>query len=195
MCQNMLRLDFGPDDFPPEFQVGFIFAVLDERVPLVLDVKNFVRDFGFSEGLVVFFDQFFEVQVEIGFRIDDFALIGGEVVVRVFAEFLQFVNAIEEDFVELEEVLFLFAIEGGFLLLEMLFKLGDEFVHFGFPFLSDVIEVLLFGGSRGKFCEFLFGRFGCFFELGDFLLFLLDEFEDCFFIEFLVSVLHSDVLS
>ncbi len=58
----------------------------------------------------------------------------------------------------------------------MLFKLGDEFVHFSFPFFSDVIEVLLFGGSRGKFCEFLFGGFGCFFEVGDFLLFLLDEF-------------------
>lgn len=195
MCQNVFWLNFCSDDFPSQFEVSFVFAVLDERVPLVLDVEDFIGDFGFTEGLVVLFNQFFEVQVEVCFRIDDFALIGGEVVVRVFAEFLQFINTVNKDFVELKEVLFLFTIEGSFLLFEVLFKLCDEFVHFGFPFFSYVIEVLFFGGSRGEFYGFLFGGFGCFFEVGDLFLFLLDEFEDCFFVEFLVSLVHSDVLS
>ena len=195
MCQNVFRLNFCSDYFPSQFEVGFVFAVLDERVPLVLDVEDFIGDFGFTEGLIVPFNQFFEVQVEVCFRIDDFALIGSEVVVGVFAEFLQLINTVKKDFVELKEVLFLFTIEGSFLLFEVLFKLGDEFVHFGFPFFSYVIEVLFFGGSWGEFYGFFFGRFGCCFEVGDLLLHLLDEFEDSFFVECLVSLVHSDVLS
>lgn len=33
--KHMFGLDFGPDDLSSELQIGFIFAVLDQRIPLI----------------------------------------------------------------------------------------------------------------------------------------------------------------
>jgi hypothetical protein len=52
----VLGPDFGPDYFSSKLQIGFIFAVFNQRIPLVLNVKNLAGNFRLSEGLIKLFD-------------------------------------------------------------------------------------------------------------------------------------------
>ena len=64
-------------------------------------MEDLIAKFSLSECMIELFHKIFQVNVKIGFRIEDLSFIWCEIIMWVLAEFFKLVNTIEKDLIEL----------------------------------------------------------------------------------------------